>query len=213
METKRPPFPASKFKFFYFLPLPVMSPEGPSPARTPSPRPKKKRASSTALVPRSASTRVEIGRSFRFREPRSPRVSCIGNVASEKERKRRKDFRGRNAVAAPSSNQSLILKLLEVFKKKKETKAANHNAEQSRLPPGGAYETSAPKAGHVKKFFDRRVRGSSSVVAPHPPSFISRRRQGKWNEVAVVENIVLVPRKEINLWKKRMVDPPPPLVI
>ncbi|KAI4381805.1 hypothetical protein MLD38_007844 [Melastoma candidum] len=170
------------------------------------------------LFPISATTRVKIGRSFRFREHRSPRVSCIGNVVNKggrgKERKRKNDHRGkerRNATAAPHLNQSLILKLLKVFKKK-ETKAAN--AEPSRLPPGGAYEKSAPKTERAKKIFNWSVRGPLSAVTPHPWLPISsKRRWGKRNEVTVVENIVLAPRKEINLWKKRMVAPPPPLMV
>lgn len=167
-------------------------------------------------IPAEARIKSRSGRNFDAQEPTSPKISCMGTIKHKKNHSKitikkpttpqppRKD----NKPKHQSSGK------WNLFRGKKE-KDSDSEIKSARQVPA---DDKVPGLSQMKKFassrdtladFDwkRSLEGDSDddeedeVIVPHSAPIMI----GGGNRVAVE------PKKEINLWKRRTMDPPKPL--
>lgn len=181
-----------------------------------------------SIIPKDARRRMKNG-SFDAREPGSPMVSCIGQVKNKKKKTKlrlnRQDLPPMGETRLEEKRPKEVKKNSHSSSKFQLFKTAKHGQKSDiadKSKPLGLEKV--PSLADVKKFasgrgvltnFDWRDHGAAVVpdcsddeeiegvkkkIIPHSAPIVLGRNE-----------IVLEPKKEINLWKRRTTAPPPPL--
>ncbi|KAF8011403.1 hypothetical protein BT93_J1882 [Corymbia citriodora subsp. variegata] len=182
-----------------------------------------------SLIPKDARRRQKNG-SFDAREPGSPMVSCIGQVKNKKKKTRlsrpnRQDLppmgetrleEKRPKEVKKNGNSSPKFQLFKTAKRgqKSDTVDKSKPSGLERVPSLANVKKFASGRGALSNFDwrdhgaavvpdcsdDEEIEGVKKKIIPHSAPIVLHRNE-----------IVLEPKKEINLWKRRTTAPPPPL--
>ncbi|XP_022769269.1 uncharacterized protein At1g76070 [Durio zibethinus] len=182
-----------------------------------------------SIIPREARRKSKT-ETFETQEPTSPKVSCMGQIKHKKSIKKAKRV-SPPKVSKPVSESSSsgevkkhASKLRRIFSMAKPAKKSVASSNKTELPDR------APSLGQMKRFASGRNAFASfdwmSQIAPMDADqrdYYSdeERVDSDFEEEEVIipfsapmtvgGGVPLQPRKEINLWKRRTMNPPRPL--
>ncbi|KAJ8618215.1 hypothetical protein MRB53_014401 [Persea americana] len=154
-----------------------------------------------SIVPSEARRKSKNG-SFREQEPTSPKVSCIGQI------KHKKKICHAKRVPPPIQDRKKIFAVGRVFRGAKAGRRKS-DADADKVVGSAA---GVPSLGQMKRFssgrdalanFDWEDGGESDEEEFRVPHSAPLERGGV--------GVVLEPRAEVNLWKRRSREPPRPL--
>lgn len=168
-----------------------------------------------SLIPKEARRKARSG-SVDAREPTSPKVSCMGQVKNKKNKKKKKTNPDENMlVCCPKS----LMKVLNV----KQQSDSKSDTPDERRPVAER----APSLGHMKQFASGRGvlhrfdwKAHDIAKTEDGQSYCADDKNDEDREKVIVANseakvvdgeILLEPRKEVNLWMRRTMAPPTPL--
>ncbi|KAF3440356.1 hypothetical protein FNV43_RR18640 [Rhamnella rubrinervis] len=141
-----------------------------------------------SIIPAEARRKPKNG-SFDAKEPTSPKVSCFGQINCNKKRQKKSDNRAKQ-VSCGKGVKKLPLRMV----KNVPQKGGKHDGFMDK--PTASDQGVVPSLGQMKRF----VSGCGAL------SDFDWGAQGDLDEEDQV--IVIVPKKEINLWKRRAIAPP-----
>ncbi|CAN8312691.1 unnamed protein product [Cochlearia groenlandica] len=181
----------------------------------------------TPLLPATAKIKRKTKNDVVWAEPTSPKVSCIGQIKLSKQKCPEKKNRAhnKNLKTAPSSQKGSFLKLKRIFTTGKNplTKSNSTAFAAAREHPVAA--VAAPSLGKMKKFASSResLGGFDWTVVTKQEETQSKDKEEEdvtiqWSmslPLNQTESLSLCPKpkSEVNLWKRRAMDPPKPLQI
>ncbi|XP_021902664.1 uncharacterized protein At1g76070 [Carica papaya] len=190
---------------------------------------------SVCLIPHEARIRKEKNESFGAQEPTSPKVSCMGHVKQKKKNIERTvslpQDRPKPAMLSPRMVKKHASKIKKMFSSKKLGKKSN-SVDDGKKP---TLVDRAPRLGQMKRFSSGRDAFASfdwtAQVAPEEADHDHHRNsnseedsdRGEEEEAETIipfsapiimgGQIALQPRKEVNIWQRRTINPPRPLRI
>lgn len=158
------------------------------------------KAFSGPLVPMEARKKGE-SRNFTEREPTSPKVSCMGQIKLKKSNSSSKRFPNKEKIHKSSS-----FTLKKMFNKKVRPRRRPESPEVPAQPPVGQLRKFTSGRDWLADFDWRKVHDDSEVydddgdevIVPHSAPILIGGGGGVAPE----------PKKEVNLWKRRTLDPP-----
>lgn len=140
-------------------------------------------------------------RNFTEREPTSPKVSCMGQIKLKKSNSSSKRFPNKEKIHKSSS-----FTLKKMFNKKVRPRRRPESPEVPAQPPVGQLRKFTSGRDWLADFDWRKVHDDSEVydddgdevIVPHSAPILIGGGGGVAPE----------PKKEVNLWKRRTLDPP-----
>ncbi|KAF5753079.1 hypothetical protein HS088_TW01G00998 [Tripterygium wilfordii] len=205
-----------KSKSLNFLPKTATPATSLNSPRSPVRSPVRRGSTRVSLVPKEARRRSKNG-SFDWREPTSPKVSCLGQITrSKKTTENNKPSlaspQKASSPAFPSPRKQIIMigKIL-----KKGSKSCKKSEDEDRQPPSPpkVIVSAPPSLGRMKQF------ESGRGGALHQFDWKNTVSDGDDDKVvlssleAMDEKVGAEGRKEVNLWRRRSLAPPTPLQI
>ncbi|XP_022772129.1 uncharacterized protein At1g76070-like [Durio zibethinus] len=183
-----------------------------------------------SIIPDEARRRSKSEAFDQTQEPTSPKVSCMGQIKRNKNMKKAKLVsppKGLKPVCDQSSSSREVKKnaskLRRIFRMAKPARKSDVTSNRTELPDR------APSLGQMNRFAGGRdafanfdwMDQMTPVEADHRDYYSDEdRRDGDFEEEETiipfsapmtVGGVPLQPRKEINLWKRRTMNPPSPL--
>ncbi|ERM96258.1 hypothetical protein AMTRI_Chr09g34780 [Amborella trichopoda] len=191
-----------------------------------------------SMIPAEARRKIDTNNSHRF-EPTSPKVSCMGQIKHKKKRSEKK----RSEKKQSEKNQPEMkepkkkgIELSKIFQRKKggrKIEAAPPASEP--FPPhlGQMMRFSSRREAPGLANFDWRAAmvdeggGDKECGGGEREYYSDEERESGWEverereeplvafscPIVVAGGAAVVPRKEVNLWKRRTVEPPLPLTL
>ncbi|VVA95449.1 unnamed protein product [Arabis nemorensis] len=177
------------------------------------------------LVPNAARVRRNKNDAV-WDEPTSPKVSCIGQIKRVKSKRSPKKNRATTKSLIPKIPKTSSLtkedeksrgfsKIKRLFSFSSATPSRQtHSSAVAEHPVTVVSAAAAPSLGQMKKFassrdalggFDWSVEMKQDVESP------ADHHRGYYSDDEVRAPLSLKPKKEVNLWKRRTMDPPKPL--
>lgn len=191
-----------------------------------------------SIIPDEA-RRKSKNEGFENQEPTSPKVSCMGQIIKHKANHQKKKMSHKKSASLPkdikpgavSSSPREVKKQASKFRRlfigvKPARKSDVYDDDHDQKQPH-----SAPALSQMKKFassrnafsnFDWMAHQISPLESDHR-NYYSDEEKGNSDDdeedhiipfsapITVGGDVALQPRKEINLWKRRTMDPPKPL--
>ncbi|KAK6277906.1 hypothetical protein POUND7_018229 [Theobroma cacao] len=181
-----------------------------------------------SIIPDEA-RRKSKSETFETQEPTSPKVSCMGQIKQKKNiRKAQRVSRPKELKPVSGSSEEEVKKhaskLKRIFSMAKPARKSETSSKKTELPDR------APSLGQMKRFASGRDAFSNfdwmAQIAPaeadHRDYYSDEERRDSDVEdddviipfsapMRVGGEMPLQPRKEINLWKRRTMNPPRPL--
>ncbi|XVE56218.1 hypothetical protein DITRI_Ditri03aG0220100 [Diplodiscus trichospermus] len=177
-----------------------------------------------SIIPNEA-RRKPKSESFETQEPTSPKVSCLGKIKHKKNIKKAKpkpvsDDQSSSPREVKNKQESKLRRIFSMAKPARKSDIASGN-KSTELPDR------APSLGQMKRFASGRNAFASfdwTNEADHRDYYSDEeeRKDGDFDEEEVIIPFSapitvgggrkpLQPRKEINIWKRRTMNPPRPL--
>lgn len=157
-----------------------------------------------SIIPREARSKSDNS-GFETPEPTSPKVSCIGQI---KQKKKMKELAKKTVAAVESKNGHPASGIKRILRGGKVLGRAKSNVAASGKPP---LPEKAPGLNQMKRFSSGRGGlANFDWTAQIAPDDVEGEESGGRRRVWINEEVgPLQPRKEVNIWKRRTVVPPP----
>ncbi|GLT35007.1 hypothetical protein SLA2020_094920 [Shorea laevis] len=185
-----------------------------------------------SIIPDEARRKTLKNESYETSEPTSPKISCMGQIKhkkkickSKREMAAREGLELKKAFSSPKEEKKHSSAIRGMFTSSKLARKSDENKK--------SFSDKAPSLGQMKQFasgrdafaeFDWKADQITQVEEDHHRNYYSdeegrRSSDGEEEEVIIPFSapimvgggVPLQPRKEINLWKRRTMNPPRPL--
>lgn len=191
--------------------------------------------SSWSMIPVEVRRQPKNERFETQEEPTSPKISCMGQIKHKKKMNKATYKR----VSVPQETKPASQTQRQVKKHASKLKRLFTGSKAGRKPKafdGGkpAIPDRAPSLSHMKRFasgrdtlasFDWTAHQIASVEPDGRDCYSDEERRDSFEDQEDIEEVIipfsapmvlgggvdLLPRKEVNLWKRRTMDPPKPL--
>lgn len=185
---------------------------------------------SISIIPDEARRKTSKNDEYESPEPTSPKVSCMGQIKHKKIMSRSKSREIRDldkSISSPKKRSSAIKRMFSISKPVRKPGSASGEIKDSVIDK-------TPVLGQMKRFasgrdslagFDWKAQ-VAPVEGDHIRNYFSDEDGGGYSDGEEEEDVIipfsapmvmggggvpLRPRKEINLWKRRTMNPPRPL--
>ncbi|GKU90166.1 hypothetical protein SLEP1_g4202 [Rubroshorea leprosula] len=185
-----------------------------------------------SIIPDEARRKTSNNESYETPEPTSPKISCMGQIKhkkkickSKREMAVREGLELKKAASSPKEKKKHSSAIRGMFTSSKPATKSDENKK--------SLSDKAPSLGQMKQFassrvafaeFDWKADQITQVEEDHHRNYYSDEEGGRGSDgeeeeviipfsapIMVGGGVPLQPRKEINLWKRRTMNPPRPL--